>query len=173
MPSLYDHARIGASSVSPLLFSCVPASDTERAAPLATRKHSSVILKKKGYNEGKMKRRSTGLGKIIHLSLAGLLLMGVLIPLPTAHAMSTARDHGGMPSVPRCCPTPPAPAVLKDREGTLAEDKDESPEPSPQTPFYAQFYSFTEPLVPSENYIGGSRTMRPPDLVKLYSNYRF
>ena len=106
--------------------------------------------------------------------LAGTILLAVFSLLPggsplTSHA-AAAMDHSTTPQSQNCC-TNTQTTVIRPSNQHPEEEKDEDPAP-PQEPYYVQFLTFAAPKkLEAAAYTASSA--RPPDLVKLYANYRF
>ena len=115
--------------------------------------------------------------KLKTLLLAPLTAMFLLFgfSLQGVHAQSLAMQDGmGTTSANLSCNSPcgNAAVVLKDEQKTPVRDEDQDPEPPEQLFQYAQNVPFPEPKKPVASLIFGS-LIRPPDLVKLYANFRF
>ena len=122
-----------------------------------------------------MKHFSSTLRTSLLLPIAALFLVFGLSPLQSVHAQDMNMDHNmssSRSSVNNCCVPPSSVAVLKEEEQLPDYEQDDEPEPPEQMPFYAQFQSFPEPSKPV-NIHTGSSILIPPDLVKLYGNFRF
>lgn len=101
--------------------------------------------------------------------LFGFSLQGV-------HAQSITMQHGlGDINLHISCSSPcgNAPVVLKDEQKAPVKDRDDEPEPPEQTPYIANIQRFAEPQKPANNYLLSRLVVTPPDLVKLYANFRF
>lgn len=121
-----------------------------------------------------MKSMKNKLKVILLVPLTSLFLLFGLLPLQNVHAESAAMNHDmSRPgsSAYNCCVSSSSVAVINKEELSFDEQDDE-PEPPEQMPFYARFQVFTEPSPPAVVY-SGSKVPRPPDLVKLYANFRF
>lgn len=112
---------------------------------------------------------------ILYVPLVSLFLLFGFLPVQSAHAGSMSMDHsmsGPTTNAKNCCNSSSTTAVLKEEEQLPAYEQDDEPEPPEQTPFYAGLQFFPEPQQPASTYTGSSM-FRPPDLVKLYANFRF
>lgn len=121
-----------------------------------------------------MKSMKNKLKAILYVPLASLFLLFGFLPLQSVHAESIAMNHdmsGSRSSASNCC-VPSSSVAVINKEEQLFDEQDDEPEPPEQMPFYARFQVFTEPSPPAVVY-SGSKVPRPPDLVKLYANFRF
>jgi len=103
------------------------------------------------------------------------VLLLLALPLQSIHAQSTSMNHqmsntntSGL--CPGACGN--SASVAKDVQKSPDRKQEKDPEPPEQLPLYAQNTQFPEPQKPASNLIYGS-LIRPPDLVKLYANFRF
>lgn len=121
-----------------------------------------------------MKGMSNKLKAFLYVPFAGLFLLLGFFPLQNVHATGMAHDMSSMSQEINCCTGSPTSttAVLKE-EQKLPEKDEDDPEPPQQDPPYAQFTRYAEPEKLSLAYAAGANLLRPPDLVKLYGNYRF
>ena len=113
-------------------------------------------------------------------AIAAIVLLNFVVFAGHASAVSTAshETHGGShysttqsPACIALCTT----ATLKDeREVKLTdEEQDDEPVPPKSLPFYATLSGYLVPKKLANGYTQNQLVLRPPDLVKLYSNYRF
>lgn len=114
------------------------------------------------------------------LTIVAILMFSSIAFAGHASAMSTTShekcngSHHNTNQSPSCialCTT----ATLKDeKEIKLTyEENDNDPAPPKSLPFYALNSSNFTPKKLASSYIHNQLILRPPDLVKLYSNYRF
>lgn len=113
------------------------------------------------------------------LTVAAIVLLNPIFTAGHASAASTMTHDmsGGSHSTsqsPACislCTT----ATLKDEEETKVsfEEQDDEPFPAKSLPFYALNNDNFTPKKLTSSYVQKQLVFRPPDLVKLYSNYRF
>ena len=122
-----------------------------------------------------MKSMKNKLKAILYVPLVSLFLLFGFLLLQSVHAQGMPMDHdmsGPASNAKNCCSSPSSVAVLKEEENLPFNEQDDEPEPPEQTPYYSQIQTFPEPEKPDSNYMSGSRLLRPPDLVKLYSNFQ-
>lgn len=117
------------------------------------------------------------LRRILIVPLAVLFLVLGFLPLHSVSAQNMTVGHsmdsmaGGVVN----CAAPCANSVanMPEKRKPVIRDEEQDPEPPEQTPYYAQHFQFPEPQKPANNYAFSGVLLRPPDLVKLYSNFRF
>ncbi len=115
------------------------------------------------------------------LILAAIVLLNPVAIAGHASASSTmphdmhSGSHRSANSLSPSCISVCTTATLKDNEETkLVTDKqDDEPVPHNVLPYYAHFGSNFIPKKLLSSYVQKHLIFRPPDLVKLYSNYRF
>ena len=109
--------------------------------------------------------------------LTGATLLAVFSLLPGGYPLSghaAAIDHSTT-ARPQNCPVGCASTqttAIKPSDQNPEEEKDEDPAPS-QRSYYVQFLTFIPPKNLGTQNAYGISAARPPDLVKLYANYRF
>lgn len=113
------------------------------------------------------------------LVLAAIVLLNPLAIVGHASATSTMHDnhsgsHRSTSSQSPACISLCTTATLKDDEETKLVYKEQDDEPQP--PYYQSSRTFNgDFLIPKKltsSYVRNNPVFRPPDLVKLYSNYR-
>jgi hypothetical protein len=113
-------------------------------------------------------------------TVAAIVLLNPIFIAGHASAASTMTpeisggSHHSTSQSPGCitlCTT----ATLKDEEQTKLpyEEQDDEPFPAKSLPFYALNDGNFIPKKLTSSYVQKQLVLRPPDLVKLYSNYRF
>lgn len=91
----------------------------------------------------------------------------------TSHEMSGGYHHttSQSPSCISLCTT----ATLKDEDETklAVDEQDDEPFPAKILPYYTLNSDNFIPKKLASSYVQNQLVLRPPDLVKLYSNFRF
>lgn len=121
-----------------------------------------------------MKRLRQILRTILVLPVTALFLLFGFLPLQNAHAQSTTVSHETSRTNSSCSsPCANTPVVLKEQK-LIDEKQDDEPEPPEPAPYYMQSDAgFASPKKLANGHLAGVRVLRPPDLVKLYANFRF
>lgn len=119
------------------------------------------------------------ISRVIRVVLVGFAILFVTSvghvgaePMP-AHDMASG-THKSKSRSPACADVC-SPATLKGEKDELlnSEDQDDEPLPFASQSYYALSARFVIPKKPSNNNSERYLVARPPDLIKLYSNYRF
>lgn len=114
--------------------------------------------------------------KTAKILLTGTILLAVFSLFPGGFPPSShtaGMDHSTTAQSQNCpvgC-TNTRTTAIKPSDQNPEEEKDEDPAP-PQEPYYVRFLAF---VVPKKlNAVAYTANLaRPPDLIKLYANYRF
>ena len=112
----------------------------------------------------------------VYLPVVTLFLLLGFTPIQqNVHAANMDHDMNNMSREANRCAGSSASSteVLKKEQQIPDKDEDEDPKPPEQDSYYVQFYQFSEPEKPGNAYTLGAGIFRPPDLVKLYANFRF
>lgn len=124
-----------------------------------------------------MKYLSGKLKTAFYLPFAILFLMFGFMSFQNVHAQSLTMNHesgspnGGLNNCTGPCAN--TPITLKGGQQIPEGTQDDEPEPPPQIPYAdVQFYQLPEPKKPYNAYAFGADIFRPPDLIKLYANFR-
>jgi hypothetical protein len=121
-----------------------------------------------------MKTAAFKIRSLLYISVIGLLLLFGLAPTQPSHAQTSTSPHDIQMMQSVTCSGPcTTTAIFKPEENLFLQEDDQDPEPPETTPAYILTSAYQEPIRPSGVYIFGAALLRPPDLVKLYSNFRF
>lgn len=117
-----------------------------------------------------MKRLRQTLKAALVLPVAALFVAFGFLSVQPVHA----QNNMDMASTRTVCQGPCAntPAALNDQAKIDIKEQDDEPEPPQAEPYYAQ-QRVLGPEKSLHSYGFSTRRLRPPDLVKLYANFRF
>lgn len=119
-----------------------------------------------------MKKLSSKLKIFLCFPVAALLLLGGPFT-QNAHAQSAGMSHDMGSMQVKSCAGPCVPSAVLREEQTVNNEDDENPQP-PEPSYLTHLQAdFPDPDKPSGLYVLGALVLRPPDMVKLYGNYRF